>query len=335
MTSVIEVENLVKIFNGSVRAVDGISFSVEESEIFGFLGPNGAGKTTTISILTTLLKPTSGSARILGHDVLKEAYEVRKLIGLVPQELTVDDDLTGRENMLLQADLYGVPKKEAIERVEELLSLVKLKEAADRLVKTYSGGMRKRLELAEGLIHRPSILFLDEPTLGLDVQTRAVIWDYIKELKRNYNMTIFMTTHYLEEADALCDRIAIIDHGRIMALDSPETLKRSIGGDVIEISIDGDPEISNLIKEVDGVVEVKKDGEGYRIKAINGEKVIPLLLKSIVERGYSVGKVHLERPNLDQVFLEYTGKSLRDSEHSSPVGRFQRRAAALQARRRR
>jgi ABC-2 type transport system ATP-binding protein len=335
LNAVVEVENLVKIYNGTIRAVDGVTFHVEKGEIFGFLGPNGAGKTTTISILTTLLKPTSGVAKILGHDVTKEPYQVRKLIGLVPQELTVDDDLTGRENMLLQADLYGVPRREAIERIDELLALVKLEDAADRLVKTYSGGMRKRLELAEGLIHQPSILFLDEPTLGLDVQTRAAIWDHIRDLKRKHNMTIFMTTHYLEEADSLCDRIAIIDHGRIMALDSPETLKRSIGGDVVQIKVNSGSDLTNLIQNVAGVVSVKKEGDEYRIKAVNGEKIIPSLLKVIVDNGVIVECVHLERPNLDQVFLEYTGRSLRDAEQAGSMDKSQRRAAALQARRRR
>jgi ABC-2 type transport system ATP-binding protein len=335
LNAVIEVENLVKVYNGTIRAVDGVTFCVEKGEIFGFLGPNGAGKTTTISILTTLLKPTSGVAKILGHDVTKEPYKVRKLIGLVPQELTVDDDLTGRENMLLQADLYGVPRREAIERIDELLSLVNLEDAADRLVKTYSGGMRKRLELAEGLIHQPSVLFLDEPTLGLDVQTRAAIWNHIRDLKKKHNMTIFMTTHYLEEADSLCDRIAIIDHGRIMALDTPETLKRSIGGDVVQIKVNSDSDLTDLIQNVAGVVNVKKEGDEYRIKAVNGEKIIPALLKVIVDHGVSVESVHLERPNLDQVFLEYTGRSLRDAEQTGSMDKFQRRAAALQARRRR
>lgn len=334
MTAIIEVNNLVKVFNGTIRAVDGVNFQVEEGEIFGFLGPNGAGKTTTISVLTTLLKPTSGSATIMGMDVVKEAYEVRKVIGLVPQELTVDDDLTGRENMMLQATLYNVPSKDAVERIDELIKLVKLEDAADRMVKTYSGGMRKRLELAEGLIHRPRILFLDEPTLGLDVQTRSVMWEHIKNLKQKHNMTVFMTTHYLEEADSLCDRIGLIDYGKIMALDTPSTLKRSLGGDVLQIKVDGEKDFTPIIQGVMSVLEIKRDGMEYRVKVLNGETTMPVVLKALTDNGGTVTSVSLERPNMDQVFLEYTGRSLRDSEQSGSMNTSQARAAAIQMRRR-
>ena len=334
MVAIIEVNNLEKVFNGTIRAVDGVTFQVEEGEIFGFLGPNGAGKTTTISILTTLLKPTAGSATVMGLDVVKDANKVRKVIGLVPQELTVDDDLTGRENMMLQSILYNVPKKEAIERIEELIGLVKLEDAADRMVKTYSGGMRKRLELAEGLIHRPHVLFLDEPTLGLDVQTRAVMWDHIKNLKQKHNMTVFMTTHYLEEADSLCDRIGLIDYGKIMALDTPTTLKRSLGGDVLQIEVDGERDFIAVIQGVQGVVEIKREGPEYRVKVIKGETAMPLVLKALADNGGTVTSVSLERPNMDQVFLEYTGRSLRDAEQSGSMSKSQARAAAIQAIRR-
>ncbi len=335
MSAMIEVNNLVKIFNGTIRAVDGVSFQVEEGEIFGFLGPNGAGKTTTISILTTLLKPTSGSATVMGIDVMKDAYRVRKIIGLVPQELTVDDDLTGWENMMLQATLYNVPKKDAIERIDELIGLVKLEDAADRMVKTYSGGMRKRLELAEGLIHRPRILFLDEPTLGLDVQTRAVMWNHIKDLKQKHNMTVFMTTHYLEEADSLCDRIGLIDYGKIMALDTPATLKRSLGGDVLQIRVEGEKDFTPIIQGVQGVVEVKREGTEYRVKVLKGETNMPVVLKALTDTGGVVASVSLERPNMDQVFLEYTGRSLRDTEQSGSMNKSQARTAAFHMRRRR
>jgi ABC-2 type transport system ATP-binding protein len=235
------------VYKGDIRAVDGINFTVEEGEIFGFLGPNGAGKTTTISMLCTLLRPTAGTASVDGKDVIKEATKVRQVIGLVPQELTVDDELSGRENMMLQADLYNVPIKEAKERIEELLKMVRLEDAAERMVKTYSGGMRKRLEIAEGLIHRPKVLFLDEPTLGLDVQTRAAIWEHIRHLRSEFKMTILMTTHYLEEADNLCDRIALIDHGKLVALDTPATLKRSLGGDVISMTLDKEEDLRRVL----------------------------------------------------------------------------------------
>jgi len=335
MAPIVEVNNLVKVFNGSVRAVDGISFTVEEGEVFGFLGPNGAGKTTTISILTTLLRPTSGTAKVAGYDIVHQAREVRNVIGLVPQDLTVDDDLTGRENMILQGDLYGVPRQELLKRTEELLDLVGLSDAADRLVKTYSGGMRKRLELAEGLIHRPRVLFLDEPTLGLDIQTRAAIWEHIRTLQETHNTTIFLTTHYLEEADSLCDRIAIIDHGKIVAMDTPEALKAGLGGDVIEIRIRGVMDFSQSISSIEGVKEVSVSDGSYRIKATDGEKLAPEILRRLRDSGATVESLRISRPNLDQVFLEYTGRSLRDAMESGPIDRGQRRAMALQARRRR
>ena len=334
MSAIIEVRDLVKVYNGSVKAVDRISFDVEEGEIFGFLGPNGAGKTTTISMITTLLGITEGSIKVAGHDVANEATSVRQVIGLVPQELTVDDDLTGRENMQLQADLYNVPREMAKERIEELLVLVDLREAADRFVRTYSGGMRKRLELAEGLIHRPRILFLDEPTLGLDVQTRAVMWEHIRKLKRESNMTVFLTTHYLEEADSLCDRIGIIDRGRIMALESPSKLKANLGGDIIEMAVEGEGDFSSALGvECDGQCQ-RREGNVYRVKVREGQAQIPRLLKAVTDRGGVVLSVNLTRPNLDQVFLEYTGRSLRDAEQSTVTNRGERMAQARQMARR-
>lgn len=335
MAAIIEVKDLVKVFDKTIRAVDGVTFDVQEGEIFGFLGPNGAGKSTTINILVTLLKPTSGSALVMGHDVMREADKVRHIIGLVPQDLTVDDDLTGRENMMLQADLYNVQKQDAKERIDNLLGLVKLEDAADRMVKTYSGGMRKRLELAEGLIHRPKILFLDEPTLGLDIQTRTTMWEHIRDLKQKHDMTVFMTTHYLDEADSLCDRIGIIDHGRIMAMDSPSTLKRSLGGDVIQMSIDGQADLSPILSAVANVVEVKREGSEYRVKVTRGERDMPQVLRAVTDNGGNVSSVSLQRPNLDQVFLEYTGKSLRDAEQAGSMNKTRARTAAFQARRRR
>ncbi|HUL39977.1 MAG TPA: ATP-binding cassette domain-containing protein [Methanomassiliicoccales archaeon] len=334
MTAIIEVKDLVKVFDGKIRAVDGITFDVQEGEIFGFLGPNGAGKSTTINMLVTLHRPTSGLAKVMGLDVVKDANKVRHAIGLVPQDLTVDDDLTGRENMMLQADLYNVEKKDALDRINELLKLVNLEDAADRMVKTYSGGMRKRLELAEGLIHRPKILFLDEPTLGLDIQTRAVMWEHIRRLKQEHNMTVFMTTHYLEEADNLCDRIGIIDLGRIMALDTPATLKRSLGGDVIQMSIDDGRDFSPQIQGVPGVVETKKEGSEYRVKVLKGDTAMATVLKAVIEAGGTVSSVSLQRPNMDQVFLEYTGRSLRDAEQAQSSNLGDRMSRARASRRR-
>lgn len=332
MATIVEVKDLTKRFSEDVLAVDNISFTVEEGEVFGFLGPNGAGKSTTINMLTTLLRPTSGKAVVAGFDLARQQDEVRKVIGLVPQDLTVDDELSGRENMYLQADLYNVDRDRAKRDIEDLLHVVNLEEAADRPVKTYSGGMRKRLELAEGLIHHPRILFLDEPTLGLDIQTRVAIWDYIKDLKAKHNITVFLTTHYLEEADGLCDRIAIIDRGKIVALDTPTALKRSVGGDVIDLIVDGTTDFSEIIRQVDGVVDVKREDRAYRIKAVKGEASIPKVLQAVSSRGGDVTTVSLSRPSLDQAFLEYTGRSMRDAEQS---GGFDRAAAARASKRRR
>jgi len=240
VTKVIEVENLTKIYKGNIKAVDGISFDVDEGALFGFLGPNGAGKTTTIKLLTTLASITSGKATVLGYDVSKQPKMVRKSIGIVPQDLTIDNDLKGIENVMLAAKLYHVPNHVAKKQVEDLLELVGLTDAANRLVSTYSGGMRKRLELIVGLVHEPKVLFMDEPTLGLDVNTRKIIWDYIRKLNKEKKVTIFMTTHYLEEADALCDVAAIIDRGKIGARGSPEELKEILGGEVVTIELNKD-----------------------------------------------------------------------------------------------
>lgn len=321
--TVVDVDRLGKIFNGDVKAVNSISFQVGEGEVFGFLGPNGAGKTTTISILTTLMLPTYGKATVLGNDVVKEPAKVRRSIGLVPQDLTVDDELTGRENMELQARLYSVPYGEAKKRIDELLSLVRLEDSAGRIVKTYSGGMKKRLELAEGLVHRPKILFLDEPTLGLDVQTRASIWEHVRKLKDETNMTIFLTTHYLEEADNLCDRIAIIDHGDIVALDTPDGLKRAVGGDVIEIEVaECDENILDVIKAVPELrlIEGTCTDSKARIKVPDSGVSLPKILSYLLGRGVEVRSVIVKKPSLDQAFLEYTGRALRDEESAPDKG---------------
>ena len=331
MSSIVEVKDLVKQYSKEVLAVKGISFDVREGEVFGFLGPNGAGKSTTISMITTLLTPTSGTILLDGMDVVKEANKVRKAIGLVPQFLTADDELSGRENMQLHADLYGVPRKVAKERIDELLKIVKLEEAADRRVDTYSGGMRKRLELAEGLINRPRILFLDEPTLGLDIQTREIIWEYVKKVREESNMTVFLTTHYLEEADSLCDRIAIIDEGVIKVIGTPNELKESLGGDVIKATIDDDSDHCSDISRMGGVSGVAKDGSEYRIKTKDGDRTMTDVLTASTADGWKLRAISLHVPSMNEVFLEYTGKALRDEEGGP---KMDKRTQAVQARRR-
>ena len=332
MEEVIKVEGLTKVFNGSLTAVDHINFSVEQGEIFGFLGPNGAGKTTTINILTTLLKPTSGKAEVCGYDVFKNANEVRRSVGVVPQEYTADEDMKGINNILLCADLYGMPRSDSKPHAAELLKLVELEDAANKKVSTYSGGMRRRLELACGLINYPKLLFLDEPTLGLDVQTRTAVWKYIKTLKEDYRMTLFMTTHYLEEADSLCDRIAIIDHGRIIRVGSPEELKESIGGDVIVVAVkEVEPDISSDIAKIKLVKDVKKNGEIYRMKVELGEEASPQITDLIRSKGLHVTRVSLTKPTLDEAYLEFTGRNLREEEVDK-LQMFRQRRTMRQAR---
>jgi ABC-2 type transport system ATP-binding protein len=288
---------------------------VKTGEIFGFLGPNGAGKTTTINMLTTLIKPTSGKAIVCDNDIFKNANEVRRNVGVVPQEYTADEDMTGYNNILLCADLYGMPRSDAKPHAEELLKLVELQDAAHRKVSTYSGGMRRRLELACGLINYPKLLFLDEPTLGLDVQTRTAVWKYIKMLKEEYRMTLFLTTHYLEEADSLCDRIAIIDHGHIIRIGSPEELKQSIGGDVIVVGVrEAEPDISADIAKIKLVKEIKKNDSVYRIKTELGEEATPQIMDLIRSKGLHVTKIALTKPTLDEAYLEFTGRNLREEE---------------------
>jgi len=321
---VINVEGLTKVFNKHLAAVDHVNFSVKQGEIFGFLGPNGAGKTTTINMLITVLKPTEGKASVLGFDIARQDCNVRNVIGVVPQEYTADEDLTGLENVLLCADMYGIPRDAAKERAMDLLKLVELTDFKDKRVQTYSGGMRRRLELACGLINRPKVLFLDEPTLGLDVQTRAATWDYIRKLKKEYGMTLFMTTHYLEEADALCDRVAIIDHGKIVVVGTPEELKHSLGGDVITLSIKENADVSELIRTVEHVKDIKNEDGSYRIKAEYGEVTAPFIIEALRRKGYTVTKLSLTEPTLNEVYLEYTGKSMRDAEESREAFAAQR-----------
>jgi ABC-2 type transport system ATP-binding protein len=258
--------------------------------------------------------------------------DVRRSIGVVPQEYTADEDLTGIENILLCADLYGIPRAVSKKRAAELLNLVELTAFQKKRVQTFSGGMRRRLELACGLINRPKVLFLDEPTLGLDVQTRAATWNYVRMLKKEFGMTLFMTTHYLEEADALCDRIAIIDHGKIIVVGSPTELKDSLGGDIITLSIQKDEDITGLISKIEHVKEVKKENGAYRIKSSNGELTAPLIIESLRKNGHVVTKLSLTKPTLNEVYLQYTGKSMRDAEESRESV-MQQRMAMRRARR--
>ncbi|HKZ94920.1 MAG TPA: ATP-binding cassette domain-containing protein [Candidatus Bathyarchaeia archaeon] len=311
------VEGLTRVFNKNLVAVDHINFSVQEGEILGFLGPNGAGKTTTINMLITVLKPTEGNAKVCGYDINKQSSEVRNCIGVVPQEYTADEDLTGLENILLCADLYGIPREVSKKRAEELLALIELTKFKDKQVATYSGGMRRRLELACGLINRPHVFFLDEPTLGLDVQTRAATWNYIRLLKKEFGMTIFMTTHYLEEADMLCDRIAIIDHGKIVTVGAPEQLKEGLGGDIMTLSIkDAKADITGVIQKVPKVKEVRKQDGTYRIKLQDGEETAPTIIDAVRAEGYTVTRLSLTKPTLDEVYLEFTGKTMREEEEA-------------------
>ncbi len=319
---IIHVENLVKIYKGGIRAVDSINLNIKKGEIYGFLGPNGAGKTTTVKMLTTMIKPTSGNAIINGLDVIKDQAKVRKMIGLVPQDLSVDDDLKGIENLELQASFYGIPKDDARERANELLKLVDLYEAKDRYVSTYSGGMRKRLDLITGLIHNPEILFLDEPTLGLDVQTRAKMWDYISKLRKEYGITIFLTTHYLEEADSLCDRIGIIDHGKIVVEGSPSELKAKVGFDVVDIVVDNPELFKNILNDVSDISMM--DNKTIRFKVPESEVYLPKLFQKIYENRLKIQRIRVEKPSLDSVFIKYTGKEMREHESEEEIMRTMR-----------
>jgi ABC-2 type transport system ATP-binding protein len=309
---IIEAENLTKIYKKSVKAVDNISFSVEEGELFGFLGPNGAGKTTTIKMLTTLAAVTSGKATVAGYEVSKNPAEVRKVIGIVPQELTADDELKGVENLLLAAKLHHVQNALAHKKAQDLLKLLELEGAAQRQVKTYSGGMRRRLQLAMGLIHDPKILFLDEPTLGLDIQTRQNMWSYIRQLNNDKGITVFMTTHYLEEADSLCDRIAIIDGGIIKLSGSPSELKNNLGGPILTLQLTEGADISSMLRGIQDVIEVVKEGPAYKVKLTKTETAIPAIVETVTKKGLKISDLTLAKPTLDQVFLQITGNTMRD-----------------------
>jgi ABC-2 type transport system ATP-binding protein len=305
------VTGLAKRF-GDVEAVRGIDFTVAAGEVFGFLGPNGAGKSTTINMLCTLVTPSAGSAQVAGHDVKRERGAVRRNIGLVFQDPTLDGYLTGEQNLRFHAELYGVPKAVVGDRMRQVLEMVGLWDRRGDRVMTFSGGMKRRLEIARGLLHSPRVLFLDEPTVGLDPQTRKSIWDYIQQLRRNEDITIFMTTHYMEEAE-YCDRIAIIDSGRIVALDTPQALKASVGKDRVQIETADDEAAIAALKETFDVEAAVHEG-AVTFAVPSGEEFVPRLF---AELGVPITSVSVSRPSLDDVFMSYTGTTIRDAEGSA------------------
>ena len=311
MDTVIEARDLAKRYD-NLEAVRGVSFSVQPGEIFGFLGPNGAGKSTTINILCTLALPTGGGASVAGYDVVSAPREVRRRIGLVFQDTTLDDYLTATENLRFHAELYGVPSHVIDERVHQVMDMVGLWERRTSIVRTFSGGMKRRLEIARGLLHSPRVLFLDEPTVGLDPQTRSTIWAYIQELRQRESITIFLTTHYMDEAE-YCDRIAIIDNGRIIVLDTPQALKASVGKDRVQIHTDDDQRAIAALRERFGIEATVAEG-AVTFGVPEGEQFVPRLF---TELGVPIRGVSVTRPSLDDVFMSYTGTTIRDAESSS------------------
>ncbi len=321
--NIIQATSLTKVFAGDVKAVDTIDFEVGEGEIFGFLGPNGAGKTTTIKMLNTLLKPTSGTATVAGFDVVKSPADVRKSIGYVAQDVGVDEHATGRENLTLYGHFYRLDNKTIKQRIKEIFELVDLIGYEDKIVSSYSGGMRKRLDIAMGLIHQPKIIFLDEPTVGLDPQTRANIWDYIRKLAKSMNVTIFLTTHYMEEADQLADRVAIIDLGKIITSGTPDELKRSIGGDVVTLSpcVVKTEECQEFLQHTKSVLSNKPFVVGMQeadttlaVYVQNGDSAAPNIMRILDSEGIEVQTLSVSRPSLNDVFLKYTGRNIRPQE---------------------
>jgi ABC-2 type transport system ATP-binding protein len=310
---VVSIDGLSKSFNG-LAAVDNVSFSVSEGEIFGFLGPNGAGKTTTLSMLSTLLAPTSGEAFVNGFNIRTERDNVRKSIGIVFQDPSLDDELTAYENMDFHGWLYNVPKETRREKIPQLLRLVELDDRKDHYVKTFSGGMKRRLEIARGLLHEPKVLFLDEPTLGLDPQTRNHIWDYIKQLNEEKRTTIILTTHYMEEADRLCSRIAIIDHGRIIALGTSDDLKEEIGGDVITLESPDGGQLVSIVEKLPWFKSAKEHDGFVTLNVTDANKNVVELMSLLCKSNVRITSLRVHNPTLEDVFLYYTGKTIRERE---------------------
>jgi ABC-2 type transport system ATP-binding protein len=312
----IVVENIVKRY-GDFEAVKGVSFSVADGEIFGLLGPNGAGKSTLIRMMTTLIPVTSGKAIVGGHDVTKDHNEVRRMIGVIPQALTSDQDLTVEENLSIYAKLYGVPRVQREKNITEVLEAVDLSKWRTAQTKTLSGGMRRRLEIARGLVHDPRIFFLDEPTTGLDPVSRIAVWEMLNNLKKTRNLTMLLTTHYMEEADRLCDRIAIVDHGKLVALGTPVELKQSVpGSNVVEVQFDReDPEWQSRLEALPNVTEVQSQSAGvYRVLTSNGSQTTTQLVEMASALGESLASLSVQNTSLDDVFVHYTGRQLRDEQ---------------------
>jgi ABC-2 type transport system ATP-binding protein len=318
MTDIIAVKNLALVYSDGTKAVDNISFSVEEGEFFGFLGPNGAGKSTTIKILTTLLHKTSGIATVAGHDVENDAAAIRKMIGVQSQETTVDGDLTGRENIELQGHFYQMKTSEIKQRTDELLKLVGIESVAGRRARNYSGGMKKRLDLATAIIHKPKLLFLDEPTTGLDPQSRTAIWVYLQKLNKEEGITIFLTTQYLEEADKLCNRLSIIDFGKIVASGKPSELKSQVGADSIRISLENcdrdRPKAKEIIQNMTGVSQILDSEECINVYAKNACLLIADIVRALDSSDIRLTSVTFSQPSLDDVFMKHTGRRIRTED---------------------
>jgi ABC-2 type transport system ATP-binding protein len=314
----IETTNLTKSF-GTLKAVDKVNLEVNQGEIFGLLGPNGAGKSTFISMLCTILKPSSGTAKVEGYDISREAADVRRSIGIVFQDPSIDDKLTGMENMELHADLYDVPRDVMHSRIDEVLRLVELEDRASSFVSTYSGGMRRRLEIARSLIHYPKVLFLDEPTIGLDPQSRDHIWNYITDLKKRENITIILTTHYMEEADNLCDRIAIIDRSKIIALDTPQNLKSELEGETIIIESSDNERLSRKLTEVKMADIILKTENELKLCVANAHTALARIVELAVSIGVYIDNVTIREPDLNDVFMHFTGREIRDSGSSKAL----------------
>jgi ABC-2 type transport system ATP-binding protein len=320
----IEVHDLVKTYGGKVRALDGLSFTVEAGAIFALLGPNGAGKSTTIKILNTLSSPDSGSAKVSGFDVLREPHSVRSAIGCVAQKSGVDPEATGRENLTLQGRIYGLRGQNLRDRVNELLKRFRLSEAADSVARTYSGGMQRKLDIAMGLVHQPRVLFLDEPTTGLDPEARAGLWEDISRLANEDGITVLLTTHYLEEADQLARRLAIVDRGKLVVEGTPDQLKGELLGDAIHIEF-AHPESESHVREalygLDGLSEILVDGNSLHARAAQGATAVPGMLVALESKGLKVASVKVARPSLDDVYLHYTGRTFSEADQSTPKGR--------------
>ncbi len=317
----ITVDRLRKRY-GAVQAVDGVTFAVRAGEVFGLLGPNGAGKSTTVKVLATLTRPDAGRAEVAGHDVVREPNAVRRAIGYVPQSSGVDRDATGRENLILQGRIQGMTGAALETRVTELLELLGLAEAADRVVRGYSGGMKRRLDVGLGLVHRPQVLFLDEPTTGLDPEARASMWDELERLAEGESLTILLTTHYMEEADELADRLAIVSRGRVVVEGTPEELKQSLRGEAVEVELDDGraAEAEAIVAALDGVLEASIDGRRVRSRVASGARAIPSILSALEAKGIVVETVTTHRPSLDDVYLHYTGREFAAEDEQGRRG---------------